>query len=185
MELSVPISVKCPHCGKRLKAPDSAAGKKAKCPGCGEAVQLPKEQVFEAEEVVEEGGDDEFGLGNLSESDAYGGPAEEARKPCPMCGEMIVASAAKCRYCGEIFDETLKRKEKKKKKREVAQEDSELTVGDWVGCILCSGIGCIYGLVVAIQGKPKGWKMVGISIAAAIFWTVVRTVLELTLQNGG
>jgi hypothetical protein len=71
-------------------------------------VQLPKEVVYEAEEVVE----DEYGLNNMSEDDAYGGPAEEDRKPCPACGEMIMATAVKCRYCGEVFDETLKRKEK-------------------------------------------------------------------------
>ncbi|MBI5760669.1 MAG: DUF4190 domain-containing protein [Planctomycetales bacterium] len=28
----------------------------------------------------------------------------EARKPCPMCGEMIVASAIICRFCGETVD---------------------------------------------------------------------------------
>lgn len=184
MEPYMPISVKCPHCGKRLKAPDSAAGKKAKCPGCGKAVQLPAEQVFEAEEVVEEGDDDEFGLGNLSESDAYGGPMEDARKPCPICGEMIIASAAKCRYCGEIFDETLKRKEKKKAKSMASAEDTDLTTGDWVGCILCSGIACIYGLVVAIQGKPKGWKMVGVSVVAAIFWNIVNVILQSVMKNG-
>jgi len=112
----VSLSCQCPQCGKKLKAPDSAAGKRAKCPGCGNPVQLPKAPVLEAEEVAaEEGGDDEFGLQNFNEGDAYGGPAEDERRPCPLCGEMIMAGAAKCRYCGEIFDETLKRKEKKKK----------------------------------------------------------------------
>ncbi len=33
------------------------------------------------------------------------------RRPCPMCGEMIVATAAKCRFCGEIFNPELKRLE--------------------------------------------------------------------------
>ena len=179
----MPISVNCPHCGKRLKAPDSAAGKRAKCPGCGKAVQLPDEKVFEAEEVGGEGGDDEFGLGNLSESDAYGGPAEDARKPCPMCGEMIVASAAKCRYCGEVFDETLKRKEKKKAKS-AAADDADLTPGDWVFCILCGGIACIFGIVYAIQGKPKGLKMVGVSLLASVVWTAVRVVLTMALKGG-
>ena len=62
-KVSDPPLKKCPHCGKRLKAPDSAAGKRAKCPGCGKPVQLPKEQVYEAEEVVDSNsGDDEFGL---------------------------------------------------------------------------------------------------------------------------
>lgn len=181
----MPISCECPHCGKRLKAPDSAAGKRAKCPGCGKTVQLPKEEVFEAEEVVDSSaGDDEFGLQNFSSDEAYGGPAEDERKPCPACGEMIIATAAKCRYCGEVFDEALKRKEKKKnKKKTYSDEDSELTVGDWVGCILCGGIACIIGIVYVIQGKPKGWKVVGISLAAQFFWGAVQAIFQAMMKN--
>ena len=35
------ISFVCKQCGKKLKAPDSAAGKSSKCPGCGAAVTCP------------------------------------------------------------------------------------------------------------------------------------------------
>lgn len=35
------IRVFCPRCGKKLKAPDELAGKRARCPGCGAAVELP------------------------------------------------------------------------------------------------------------------------------------------------
>jgi hypothetical protein len=30
------------------------------------------------------------------------------RRPCPACGEAIVATARKCRFCGEIFDPALR-----------------------------------------------------------------------------
>src|SRR5205814_9903131 len=30
------------------------------------------------------------------------------RKPCPMCGEMIAASAVKCRFCGHYLDAKLR-----------------------------------------------------------------------------
>jgi DNA-directed RNA polymerase subunit M/transcription elongation factor TFIIS len=182
LEFNVSISCKCPHCGKQLKAPDSAAGKRAKCPGCGEAVQLPKQQVFEAEEVASgDGGDDEFGLQNMDASEAYGGPAAEERRPCPACGEMIMSTAAKCRYCGEIFDETLKRKEKKKKS--VSADDADLTPGDWVFCILCGGIACIFGIVYAIQGKPKGMKMVGVSLLSAVAWNILNVALQTAMKG--
>ncbi|MCY2964842.1 MAG: hypothetical protein NT069_14595 [Planctomycetota bacterium] len=30
--------------------------------------------------------------------------SSDDRKPCPVCGEAIAASARKCRFCGEEFD---------------------------------------------------------------------------------
>ena len=126
------ISVKCRSCGKKLKAPDSAAGKRAKCPGCGKAVKIP-EPVYDAEEVddgledyEDYGAGEDYGAADEEDYgfdgvDEYDSPAVEQRRPCPMCGEMIVSSAAKCRYCGEIFDATLKRKSKRKKKRRGSQ----------------------------------------------------------------
>ena len=46
----MPISFPCPQCGKKLKAPDDAAGKSSKCPGCGGTVTCP-EPVYDAEVV--------------------------------------------------------------------------------------------------------------------------------------
>lgn len=93
----MPISVKCTDCGKALKAPDALAGKKAKCPDCGATVPIPK-ATLDAEEIHDEPPefDDE-----ASDSPAAG---SNTRQPCPMCGEMIAAAAAKCRFCGEVFD---------------------------------------------------------------------------------
>ena len=36
---------------------------------------------------------------------------------------MIVVNAAKCRYCGEVFDPTLKKSKSKKKRKEYDPED--------------------------------------------------------------
>ncbi|MHC4221301.1 MAG: zinc ribbon domain-containing protein [Planctomycetota bacterium] len=61
------ISFNCEHCGKKVEAPDSAAGKRAKCPGCQNKVTIPQPQV-----EVED--DMEFHLAPLDETE------ENARK---------------------------------------------------------------------------------------------------------
>ncbi len=56
----MPISFSCPQCGKKLKAPDNAAGKSSKCPGCGSPVTCP-EPVYDAELVDAAAGFDPYG----------------------------------------------------------------------------------------------------------------------------
>ncbi len=93
----MPISVKCTDCGKALKAPDALAGKKAKCPDCGATVPIPKATI-DAEEIHDDAASFDEDEGDSPAADS------DARIPCPMCGEMIASGAAKCRYCGEVFD---------------------------------------------------------------------------------
>jgi predicted RNA-binding Zn-ribbon protein involved in translation (DUF1610 family) len=188
----MPINMACPSCGKTLAAPDTAAGKRAKCPACGQIMIVP--------ELTQQGGD--FGVPPTPSSpqpassptdsapydyDASGAsspvppPAcEEARRPCPECGEMIIASAIKCRFCNAIFDPRLKAQTKRH-----SAEDESLTAVDWVLCILCTCIGCIVGIVYTIQGKPKGIKMVGISIAAAVIWNVLNAFVQFATMPHG
>ncbi len=121
--------------------------------------------------------------------DEYQTPAIPKRRPCPACGEMIVATAAKCRFCKEIFDETLKRKQQKKRKKKrsrSASYDGELTAVDWVLCILCGTIGCIVGIVACIQGdSSRGGKMIGISILCNVLWNIFFTVVRALMEAGG
>jgi predicted RNA-binding Zn-ribbon protein involved in translation (DUF1610 family) len=175
--LIVPIQVTCPSCNATLKTADSSAGKRAKCPKCGGVIQIPElappppapddEYVLDAEANPLSG----FSDAELS----AGAPTGDDRKPCPACGEMIVRSAVKCRFCGEIFDPVLKKKEQKS--RAVAEGDDDLSVGEWIVAILCSGIGCIIGIIWMIQGKPKGKKMLLVSLAVQGFWVLVQVVL--------
>lgn len=187
----MPIQVLCPSCGKSLKAPDSMAGKVAKCPSCGNQMTLPapEPEVHEAEPVsdaavnpynmsdlLDEGPKDEYKLSSAPTPAASSGDA--GRRPCPACGEMIVIGAAKCRYCGEIFDETLKKKEKKRSGGGGGSDEDDMTGLDWVLAIFCSGIGCIVGIIWLIQGKPKAAKMIGVSLGMAIVWNIVRFAIE-------
>jgi hypothetical protein len=59
---------------------------------------------------------------------------------------------------------------------------SELEAIDWILAVFCGGIACIVGIVWMIQGKPKGVKMVGLSILFAVIWSIVR-VLAAYLMN--
>jgi predicted RNA-binding Zn-ribbon protein involved in translation (DUF1610 family) len=190
------ISFRCPHCGKKLKAPDNAVGKSSTCPGCGNQVTCP-EPVYDAE-VVEMTMEPEEAPGfspfaDLDEDKAYGmveppraaEPSTEGRRPCPMCGEMILTTAAKCRFCGEVFDPTLKKakSKKSKKSKSYGPGDEDLSGGEIAVALLCSGIGCIAGLVWMIQGKPKGLKMFGISFVMAIVWNIIRFVALPALRQ--
>ncbi len=169
----MPIKVLCSGCGVTLTTPDSSAGKHAKCPKCGGAIQIPsvqQEEIYEAESSPFSG---------LSAEEMTSGTvSEDERKPCPACGEMIVRDAVKCRYCGEIFDPTLKKQELKRLKKSAATiEGEDMTVGDWFVAILCSGIGCIAGIVWMIQGKPKGKKMLMVALAVQGFFIVLQLIL--------
>ncbi len=148
------ISVKCTDCGKALKAPDALAGKKAKCPDCGATVPIPKPTV-DAEEVYDEPAE--------SYEDESDSPADDAdgRKPCPMCGETIAAAAAKCRYCGEVFDSRLKSGPRRR-------DSSDDYAGFWLrfvasivdgficGVVLIVVLMIVGGIMVAIQGPGRG-----------------------------
>lgn len=166
----MPISVSCLECGKGLKAPDALAGKKAKCPGCGAIVPIPK-AVVDAEEVDDDPPPlpkkktqaaedfdepfDDLDDGGVDVSEE----SSEKRKPCPMCGEMILAAAAKCRFCGEIFDARVKQSSSGRRRGGVEYAGFWIRVAaaivDGVVVFLIAGvIGFIVGIVVggAIAG---------------------------------
>ncbi len=175
------IKVTCNGCGATLSTPDSSAGKKAKCPKCGGVLQIPNlQQEDDALDPLASP------LAGLSEADLTSGEVQEDdRKPCSACGEMILRKAVKCRFCGEIFDPDLKKQEQKKVKKTSSAggyEDDDLSTGEWVIAILCSGIGCIVGIIWMIQGKPKGKKMFLVSLAVQGFWMVVRVLLSVVAE---
>ena len=103
------------------------------------------------------------------------------RRPCPACGEQIPLGAARCHYCGEIFDPRLRHQEFL---RQGGASETGLEAIDWVLCILCTWVGCIVGIVYLIQGKPKGAKMIGFSILFTILEQMGWFVLQLVFAAG-
>ena len=184
------------------------AGKRVKCPACAHVWQIPRRGV-DAEAVPGTPGgaiapastsaaakksewfDDMMGddypiaaSQSFTNGPAAAAPsaAEPPRRPCPRCGEMIAIGAAKCRFCDAIFDEKLRKSEKKKKRSSwgSSNDSDDLTGLDWVFCILCSGIGCIVGVVYLVLGRSKGGKMLLISIVA----TVIKNFILFAIQSG-
>jgi hypothetical protein len=94
--------------------------------------------------------------------------------PCKVCGESILKTARKCRHCGEYQAEADRKRFDKLKSQ--ASGDEELTTGEIAFGILCSGIACILGLVWVVQGKQKGWKLVGIAFVSQVVIGFLRAM---------
>jgi predicted RNA-binding Zn-ribbon protein involved in translation (DUF1610 family) len=180
----VPIVFNCSTCGRKVRAPDDAGGKRLRCPACQAVVTVPTD-IVEAEEVETAPAEEPTYALAAEPAPAPGERGEEAgaeRWPCPMCGEMILKSAAKCRFCGEIFDPELRAREERVRRRQ-QPGDSTLSGGDWALAVLCSGIGCIIGIVWMIQGKPKGVKMFGASLLFVFIWNIVNLIVQAAINN--
>ena len=184
----MPIRMNCPACHAKLAIPDQYAGRRGKCPKCSSPIDVPTTGDPPPRQ------EERFGFGDLEPPRQFGDdelqledpppqPADEPRRPCPACGEKILRDAVKCRFCGEIFDPVLKKQEKKA--RLAASGDGDLTAGEWGLAIICSGIGCIMGIVWMIQGKPKGKKMFLVSFGMQCLWGLVRIALEAANRNQG
>ncbi len=91
----MPVTVSCPSCGTKLKAPDSAAGRKLACPKCKAAVPVPADPPPPAVADAR----------SLAVAASPPAPPPAATKPCPFCAEPIAAAARKCKHCGERLDE--------------------------------------------------------------------------------
>lgn len=170
------ISFDCPHCQARVRAPEDRVGQNGTCPKCRNKIVVP-EPIHEATLVEEAEEVESYPLEGEPGEPAADAPAD--RRPCPVCGELIVAGAAKCRYCGEVFDPELRAALKKSG----ADAGEDLSTGDWIVALLCSGIGCIAGIVWMIQGKPKGKKMFLVSLIVAFFWGFLRALVEVANQR--
>ena len=169
----MPISVKCCDCGKALKAPDALAGKKAKCPDCGAVVAVPnpdgpiKSNGGQQEAAIDEPADD--GTDITAEDNV-------TRKPCPMCGELIAASAAKCQFCGETLSSSTRRRERQITSTVVA---NQVTGADIAICVLCFPIACVVGVVAIVTGQPaRGLKIIGLSIVMPFLWGAILSIFQ-------
>ncbi len=84
------VNVKCDGCGKSYRAKDEHAGRQVKCPNCGRLLTVPSSVPIAPSLPRAEPVDQAVGTGTPSQRDT---------KPCPFCGEEILAAAKKCKHC--------------------------------------------------------------------------------------
>ncbi len=199
----MPISVKCSDCGKSLKAPDALAGKKAKCPDCGATVPIPKE-TLDAEEISDEPATKPLSKSKVKskpadeeyESDFDGDEDEQAdepadqstkRKPCPMCGEMIVASAAKCRFCGETLDPELRKRgtSRSGRRSKDSPDDLKAVAKYQKGILLCILAEMLFfGLQIGAPQQLRPFISL-VFLAASLVATVFVFLLAMKVYSTG
>ena len=168
------VSFECPTCGKKLKAPESAIGKSLACPGCEAQVSCP-EPIYEVEVV---------GTGDVngSAADAHSGApvVVNDRRPCPMCGEMILATAIKCRYCDEVFDQGLSKTHRLKSTR-YHREEAKLDIEHFALAILCTGGALLLATYWMVRGDPRGLSLVKLAVYVIISVLLLYVAIGLLI----
>jgi uncharacterized RDD family membrane protein YckC/predicted RNA-binding Zn-ribbon protein involved in translation (DUF1610 family) len=178
----MPFSVTCQSCSKVLKVPDAAIGKKGRCPQCGTVIDLsappvaePPPQVFDAEQF-DDAADPAPGMMINIGAGMMINTGEGRRKPCPKCGEMILETARKCRYCNEYFDPALR-----------AASSGGVLASPWIrlGAALLDGLVAfgivVPGLIILFAGMGPREEMSPISIFG-LMWIIVG-ILALVIYQ--
>ncbi len=81
------MPIECPHCGKSMRAPDSAAGRRVKCPRCQEA--------FRVSAPAADDGDGEDISGKVTTRPPVAGPRPAAPRPERSRKQKVRAKAKK------------------------------------------------------------------------------------------
>ena len=90
--------------------------------------------------------------------------------PCKSCGEMILAKSYRCRFCDDYQNES----DRKNATVSPDDPDSKLSVVEIIFGLMCGLPALIMGVVWMVQGKPKGLKMVLLSLTLTGISVILR-----------
>ncbi len=102
----MPIEFNCQNCGRLMRTPDAAAGKKGKCPSCSATMDIPSASAQQANtSAAPTSGSSSSEQGTDAKSQ---GTNDRIEFPCPKCSQPVrtpVSAAGKkgkCPSCGEV-----------------------------------------------------------------------------------
>jgi DNA-directed RNA polymerase subunit RPC12/RpoP len=176
------ISVHC-ACGKKLKAPATAAGRKAKCPACGNVlvIEAPPPPPGENDPL-----DALYDLAETEKSAAASNQVDDSPR-CPKCGSATAPGAVLCVNCG--YDFRTKRKVTAKSApvaaeksvagraaapaaEEPAPAEGSFIMGLVFGVLFALGGAIVYGVAkyflddVPFIGMVTGWGVLAVGYLA-------------------
>jgi hypothetical protein len=104
-------------------------------------------------------------------------------RPCPMCGELVLAAAKKCRFCGEWFDEAAR--DEVRGRGQEQRQDAPLVLKVWggllMGCNALMGALLLVGCVITIAQLRAPSSAAGPQLAGFVIGTLLGCGLVLVM----
>jgi len=156
----VPILVVCEACGKKLKAPDSYAGRKAKCSQCGNIIHIGTPAEAEPQPKLPE--------------------REERAQRLPTRPKAPEPEEADADEPGDEVDRPKKKKKKKKKKRRSQPDQSVPEWLVWTGGLFATiaVMGIAAGILVL---TGHAWIPIFLAIRLAIMLPISIVILIISM----
>jgi phage FluMu protein Com len=169
------IKFQCSQCGKKIGVKSEAAGKRVRCPRCTTVNAVPVPAPVD-EPPAE-------AYNPLLEALAQDSQRQSAAPEPPAIEEVAVAAPPLPPPLPPVRSAPPRRAAAAKTRGGGAYADDTLTGGDMLLMIFCNGIAFILGIVWAVQGNPKGVKMIIGSVIVSMIFGGIGAAIRLSMGN--